>query len=85
MEHITSAGNTEVPAYLALLREGLRVERHSRGEFEELWVAVQDDLSLSGSSPLEALGLFYVRKQRGKNWKADDPEIDAFLHQFSPQ
>ena len=31
MENITAAGNTEVPAYLALQQEGLKVERRLLG------------------------------------------------------
>ncbi|HQR42296.1 MAG TPA: hypothetical protein PLX97_06420 [Gemmatales bacterium] len=85
MEHITAAGNTEVPAYLALLREGCRIERRFVGDVEELWIAEKDDLRVTGSGPLEVLGLYYMRKQRGENWKADDLEIDAFMTRFYPQ
>jgi len=72
MEHITGAGNTEVPAYLALLQEGFRVERQTRPGDEELWIAERADLRISGGSPLEVLGLFCLRAQRGAHWKAQD-------------
>jgi hypothetical protein len=85
MEHITAAGNTEVPAYLSLLREGCRVERQFLGEVEELWIAEKDNLRISGNGPLEVLGLYHMRKQRGENWRAEDSEIDAFMKRFYPE
>jgi hypothetical protein len=84
MEHISGAGNTEVPAYLALLQAGFRVERQKLGGDDELWVAEREDLRISGSSPLEILGLYGMRNQRGSDWKAEDAEIDAFLKKFYP-
>ena len=85
MEHITAAGNTEVPAYLSLLREGCRVERQFHSEVEELWIAEKDHLRISGNSPLEVLGLYHMRMQRGENWRAEDLEIEAFMMRFYSQ
>ena len=82
MEHITSAGNTEVPAYLALLHNGCRVERKTLPDGSESWDAEQDGLRVSGGSPLEVLGLYCMRKQRGEKWKAEDSEIEEFLKRF---
>jgi len=84
MEHIAAAGNTGVPAYLALMQEGFRVERQTNGDIEE-WIAERDDLQISGSSTVEVLGLYFMRKVRGPNWKAGDPEIDSFLKRFYPE
>jgi hypothetical protein len=83
MEQITAAGNTEVPAYLSLLGEGCSVERQYLGEVE-LWIAEKDGLRVSGSSPLEALGLYHMRKQRGEKWRAEDAEIEEFMKRFYP-
>ena len=85
MEHITAAGNTEIPAYLVLLHEGCRVERQTHVDGGELWVAQQDDLRISGAGPLEVLGLYYMRRQRGENWQAKDSEIEAFMQRFYPE
>jgi hypothetical protein len=85
MEHLAGAGNTGVPAYLALLHEGCRVERQVLAGGNELWVAEKGDLRISGGSPLEVLGLYFLRKQRGPEWRADDAEIDAFLKRFYPE
>ena len=85
MEHRTAAGNTEIPAYLALLHEGCRVERQTLVDGAELWVAEQDGLHISGASPLEVLGLYCIRRQRGENWQAEDSEIEAFMKRFCPE
>lgn len=84
MENITAAGNTEIPAYLSLLCEGCQVERKLLDNNEELWIAEQGGLRLSGTSLLEVLGLYYMREKRGNNWKAHDSEIEDFMKQFYP-
>ncbi len=85
MEHITAAGNTAVPAYLALAQEGFHIQRRMAGDCEE-WIAERgSDLRISGSSTVEVLGLYFMRQQRGVSWKAQDSEIDAFLRQFYPE
>ncbi len=84
MEHITAAGNTGVPAYLALVQAGFRVERRTTGGTEE-WIAERDGLRLSGSSTVEVLGLYCMRQQRGQHWLAGDCEIEAFLRSFYPE
>jgi hypothetical protein len=84
MEQISAAGNTEVPAYLTLVREGFRVQRQSLSSEEELWIAERGDLRLSANSPLELPGLFCMRQKRGADWKAAETEIDTFQAQFYP-
>lgn len=84
-QHITAAGNTEVPAYLALGQLGFEVERRILNSDSEIWIARQDGEEFSASSPLEVLGLCLMRRTRGENWKADDAQIDSFLSQFYPQ
>ena len=85
MEHISGAGNIEVPSYLALLDEGFRVEWQTLADGGELWVAERGDLRLSGGSPLEVLGLHCMRDRRGPDWGAADADIDAFLNRFYPR
>ena len=84
MEHMSAGGNTEIPAYLALLREGFRVNRQTQGKDQEVWVAERHDLCISASTPTELLGLYAIRAQRGQNWRATDAEIKAFLGCFYP-
>ncbi|MEM7147112.1 MAG: hypothetical protein AAF591_18475 [Verrucomicrobiota bacterium] len=83
-EHITFAGNVEVPAYLALQAYGFAVER-AQEESEnasEYWVARKGDLTLSATNPLEILGIMAMRDKRGKEWKASDKEIDSYLRKY---
>jgi len=37
------------------------------------------------SNQLELLGLIYMRELRGKNWKANDEEIDTYLSKYYPE
>ena len=86
MENITAAGNTEVPAFLAMKALGFAIERRflDGDRDRELWVARNDQSQLSAGSPLELLGLYAMRSQRGVIWKASDEEIDEFLRNFYP-
>jgi hypothetical protein len=81
MEYIAAAGNTEVPAFLALRAAGFTLST-ARVDDGVLWTARKGDLTLVGDSPLQLLGLHGLRKERGLAWKASDVEIDAFLKQF---
>jgi hypothetical protein len=83
MEYITVAGNTEVPAYLALRDLGFTITAE-KSEEGELWIATKGDLTFSAPSSLQLLGLITLRKERGRNWLAPDPEIDLFLKRFYP-
>ena len=86
MENITAAGNTEVPAFLAINALGFHAERRFLdGDRErEFRVARNDQWQFSASSPLELLGLFAMRSQRGQSWKASDDEINDFLRRYYP-
>ncbi len=86
MENITAAGNTEVPAFLAIKALGFDVERRFLdGDRErELWIARNDQSQFSAGSPLELLGLYAMRSQRGQSWKASDDEINEFLRDYYP-
>lgn len=86
MENITAAGNSEIPAFLAIKALGFDVERRFLdGDRErELWVARNEQSQFSAGSPLELLGLYAMRSQRGQSWKASDEEINAFLRDYYP-
>ena len=81
MEHIVAAGNTEVPAFLVLRAAGFTVSAATVGGNVQ-WTAKKSDLTLVGDSPLQLLGLYGIRKERGTAWKPSDAEIDAFLKQY---
>lgn len=85
MSHITAAGNTEVPAFLALGQLGYEVERRHLDSDTELWIARQGDTEFSASSPLEVLGLCLMKQTRGENWKAQNDEIESYLRKFYPE
>jgi hypothetical protein len=80
---IAASGNTEVPAYLTLLKLGYAVDRIKQGG-EELWTAKNGTLQLIAKGPLELLGLCLLSSERGPNWQARDEEIDEFLGRFYP-
>ncbi|MFC7339640.1 hypothetical protein ACFQY0_20820 [Haloferula chungangensis] len=90
MRKLTAAGNTEVPAYLALRQLGYEVTRESIGEGAivedaEIWIARQDDEEISGASPLEILGLHLMREVRGADWLASDAEIETYVRHYYPE
>lgn len=83
-EFLTAAGNTEVPAYLALKALGLDVERRLLDDTTQLWIARKGQVQFSANSLLELLGLHAIRSLRGPLWMANDQEIDDFLRQYHP-
>ena len=81
--NLSSAGNTEIPAYLILRENGYSIER-KESEGKETWMAIKGDTKLIGDSLLELLSLRDIIEQRGKNWKATDDEIEEFLRTYYP-
>ena len=83
-ESIVNAGNTEVPAYLAIIEMGYSISLlNESSEAGSMWVAKKEETKFVASNPLELLGLITMRERRGLNWKASDREIDDYLAQFS--
>jgi hypothetical protein len=80
------AGNDEVPAYLVLLSQGYDVDRAylDRSQQVEEWTAQRDGHRFSAAGPIELLGVVSVFEARGEDWKAADPDIDAFMARFYP-
>ena len=85
--HIHRAGNTEVPAFLALQEKGYEVswkfrskEEIKLGKYPKLvhnvdFEAKKGNVSFSAYSIVELLGLVAMWETRGNNWqtKTDEP------------
>jgi len=84
-ETIANAGNTEVPCFLAIKSLGYEFSRTNPGKKNELWVAEKDGSKFVASNQLELLGLIYMRLLRGKDWKAEDKEIEKYLSSYYPE
>jgi hypothetical protein len=84
MEFITTAGNIEVPSFLALKQAGLDPKRERLVEGVEVWTATSGNTQYSAPSPLELLGLHLLRDIRGADWKATDAEIEQYLRDYYP-
>jgi hypothetical protein len=80
MAHIIAAGNTVVPALLALEALGFRVEV-TAGE-HSLCQATRGDESYAAGDPVTVLGLVRLVEVRGWDWAATDAEIDAVFQRF---
>lgn len=79
---ISAAGNTEVPAYLALIAKGYSVHWGRKSKEIELWYAKREDHEFVAEGPIELLGLVSMYEVRGENWKATDKEIDSFMKKY---
>jgi hypothetical protein len=76
---IAAAGNTEVPAYLALLEKGYSVRWERLSEEKEFWFAAKDDYEFVAEGPIELLGIAAMFETRGPDWRATDEEIEGFM------
>ena len=84
--HLLNSGNTQVPAYLALVQRGysVRRERAADEHGNEWWVA-QGALGRFGAEDtVSLLGIVALAETRGENWPAPDDAIDRFMEQFYP-
>ena len=75
--NISQAGNTVVPAILALEAKGFTVEVS-----ESLVVARSDLGTFTADDPVAVLGLVALVETRGAEWRASDTEIDLALARF---
>ena len=75
------AGNTVVPAYLAVRRKGYSV-RVERKEDVELWYAEAEGRRFVGFDPMELLALVGIYETFGRDWPASDRDIDEFFRLF---
>ena len=76
---IAASGNTEIPAYLALLEKGYRVRQEKQSGEEEFWFATKGNCEFVAEGPIELLGVVTMYETRGINWKATDEEIEDFM------
>jgi hypothetical protein len=83
MKFITTAGNTVVPAILALERLGFTVAIERTGDDEEVR-ATRGDESYLADDPVAVLGLVKLIEVRGWDWSPTDEEIDEVLRRFWP-
>lgn len=84
-ERIASAGNTVVPAVLALESLGYTVMRRDSGREppnDEWWTATGPLGEFIAEDPVMVLGLVAMRDTRGPDWKPTDAEIDDFMNRF---
>jgi hypothetical protein len=81
---LADAANTEIPAYLALLRRGLSVsyEPLSPGAATRYWVAEDAGCRYVADDLLSLLGLVALYETRGSDWQASDEQIDRFVAEF---
>ena len=75
---IAAAGNTEVPAYLALVARGFSVSR----DHQSVWTATKGEASFLADSPLQLLGVVAMFESRGSQWQASDEQIEEFLRRY---
>jgi hypothetical protein len=78
---IVAAGNTTVPAFLALKAKGFEV-RVDRSGMRHRWIAETVDLKLIADNPLTLLGLVVLAESHGENWQASDAEIKQFMSDY---
>lgn len=77
MVKIAQAGNTVVPAILALEAKGFTVEVS-----DGLVMARSDLGTFTADDPVAVLGLVALVEVRGADWRASDAEIDLTLSRF---
>ena len=81
MNHIFAAGNTVVPAVLALEALGFKVEVTQVAEIP-MCRATRGAESYAAEDPVTVLGLVRLVEIRGWDWGATDAEIDATFQRF---
>ena len=80
MNHIAAAGDTVVPALLALEALGFHVEV-SAGD-DSVYRATRGDESYLADDPVTVLGLVKLVELRGWDWGASDADVAAALQRF---
>ena len=75
---ISNAANTMTPAWLVLLEKGFEISKSTIGG-TLYFVPTKEDCTFLADDPVTVLGLISLFEARGEDWKASDPEIDAFM------
>jgi len=81
MKTITTAGNTVVPALLALEGLGFTVSVE-RVAGREVFSAVRGDETFTGDDPVTVLGLVKLVEARGWTWRAGDADLQRVMRQY---
>jgi len=76
-QRIAQAGNTVVPALLALESLGFKVEVGDR-----FVTARSEDREFVAEDPVAVLGLVHLVGLRSWTWSARDDEVDAVLQRY---
>ena len=81
MKSISTAGNTVVPAILALEGLGFVISvEHIEGQ--DLFRAVRGDETYLADDPVGVLGLVTLVGIRGWQWGAADPDLERGIRQY---
>jgi hypothetical protein len=80
MKHVVAAGNTVVPAVLALEALGFRVEM--TGAEHGTCRATRGDEVYAADDPVTTLGLVKLVEARGWDWAPSDSELDATIRRY---
>ena len=81
MKKISAAGNTAVPALLALEGLGFTV-LVERNEGREFVLAVRDDETYGADDPVTVLGLVKLIEVRGWDWRPSDSDLERVMRQY---
>src|SRR5262249_54377240 len=80
-KRIFAAGNTVIPALLALEHLGFDVVVQGSSQGQSV-VAVRGDEYYKGDDPVEVLGLVKLIEVRTWDWRPADSEIDATMRKY---
>jgi len=81
VKSISTAGNTVVPAILALEELGFVISvEHVGGQ--DLFRAVRGDETYLADDPVGVLGLVKLVETRGWQWDAADPDLERVMRQY---
>ena len=80
--NISAAGNTVVPAILALEKLGfiVSIERTKDGE---QFIATRGDETYGADDPVTVLGLVKLVEMRGWEWRSTDPDLERVMRQYT--
>ena len=82
MQNIGTAGNTVVPALLALEKLGFSVSVVPGADGRDLFRAMKGEESFAADDPVSVLGLVKLVETRGREWQASDLEIEEALRRY---
>lgn len=80
-KQLSAAGNTLVPAILALEARGFELSV-DQSVNQPLWKARNGNQSFTAEDPLTLLGLIRLTELRGPDWQAEDHEIDEVIKRY---